>query len=613
MALGLVVAAVGVYANSLATPFVFDDPVWIRPSRIGALWPLASLFGDTSRPLLNATLALNYALGGLEPFGYHVFNLVVHVLAGLTLAATVSRTLATPGLSGRFGAAAPRLGFAAALLFVLHPLQTQSVTYTIQRCESLMTLFYLLTLYCGLRGAGKGASSAWTLAAIASCAAGMATKEVMVTAPLVVLLHDRTFVSDSFVAALRARPLLYAGLAATLALLVTLFEPGASDGARAWAGFGLPTLSAAEYLRSQAGVVLHYLRLVVWPDPLVLDYAWPVATEPARYLPQVALVGALALGSLWAAWRHPAAGFLAVAFFVILAPTSSVMPIRDLAFEHRMYPALAPLSVAGVLGVWSAVARANLPRQVPVALLVVVCLPLAARTVARNADYADPLVLWTSVVEAAPHNARGRMNLGVAYSDLARHAEALAQFEEGLRLDPSTPDIHTNRGVSLFFLGRRDEAVASYRRALEIDPEHASAHANLGFALEQRGDVAGARRHLERATRLAPDHALAHNNLASLLLNQGAPAEALRHFRAALVANPSMPNALAGAAYVLASSQDPSLRDVPEAIRLAERAAELTGQGDATVLLTLAFTYEQAGLAERAARVRSRAERLNGL
>jgi Flp pilus assembly protein TadD len=612
MGFWLLAVGTAVYANSLTTPFVFDDGVWIRPARIGQLWPLAEAFGETSRPLLNASLALNYAIGGLDPFGYHVFNLVVHVLAALTLAAIVTRTLGSDALAGRFAGAERALGFASALLFLVHPLQTQAVTYTIQRCESLMALFYLLTLYCAIRSACSSERAAWTLGAIGCCALGMATKEVMVTAPLLVLLYDRTFLAGSFAAAMRARPLLYGGLAATTGILALLFDAGASSGEQAWAGFGLTGISAFEYARSQAGVILHYLRLVVWPAPLVLDYAWPVATDPRVYLPQTALVMGMALATLWALWRRPALGFLPAAFFLILAPTSSVLPIVDLAFEHRMYPALAPLVVAGVLGAYCAIGRTPAPRWISVALLAVVCVPLAAHTIARNQDYASALAIWTTVVEAAPHNARGRMNLGVAYSDLGRHAEALQQFESALRLGLSSPELHTNYGVALFFIGRGEEAVANFRRALELDADHAAAHANLGFALERRGQVAAAREHLERAIALEPDHVLAHNNLASLLLNQGARSEALRHFRAALAANPSMPNALAGAAFVLASSRDPSTRDPEEAIRLAERAAELTGQGDATVLRTLALAYEEAGLHDRAALTRARAERLEG-
>jgi len=182
--------------------------------------------GITGRQLINLSLAVNYAVGGTRVWGYHALNLAVHILAGLTLFGIVRRTLLQPRLRGRFGAAANGLALTTAVLWTVHPLQTESVTYIIQRCESMMGLFYLLTLYCFIRGAASQRPRLWYGLCVTACALGMACKEVMVSAPLMVLLYDRTFVSGSFRVAWRRHGRLLGALAGTWVLLGYLVASG---------------------------------------------------------------------------------------------------------------------------------------------------------------------------------------------------------------------------------------------------------------------------------------------------------------------------------------------------------------------------------------------------
>ncbi|MFI5357299.1 MAG: hypothetical protein ACHQ4G_08190, partial [Opitutales bacterium] len=244
-ALLIVSGVVLAYANSLSAPFVFDDLTGVvkNPS-IRHLWPPSEvLFGSREatgaggRPLVNLSLALNYALGGLDVRGYHGFNLLVHALAGLTLFGLIRRTLLRPVLAARFGAAALPLALSAALLWALHPLVTESVTCVIQRTESLSSLFYLLTLYAFARSADAAAPRRWLRLSVTACLAGMATKEIVVTAPLIVLCYDRTFVGGTFREAWRQRRRYYCALGATWVLLVLLVLGNGGRGGVV--GFGL--------------------------------------------------------------------------------------------------------------------------------------------------------------------------------------------------------------------------------------------------------------------------------------------------------------------------------------------------------------------------------------
>ncbi len=225
----IVFAALVAYHNCFAGPFIFDDVASVTENlRIRHLWPIWDALTPSAnsmvggRPMVSFSLALNYALGGLAVGGYHALNLVIHILAGLTLYGVIRRTLLQPALREQFGSASGRLALAVAVLWTVHPLQTEAVTYVSQRCESLMGLFYLLTLYCFIRGADSPRSGEWFTLSVVTCLLGMASKEVMVTAPAMVLLYDRIFVSGSFREAWTRHLRLYLGLAGTWLLLVYL-------------------------------------------------------------------------------------------------------------------------------------------------------------------------------------------------------------------------------------------------------------------------------------------------------------------------------------------------------------------------------------------------------
>src|SRR5713101_2931613 len=195
----LVALGVAAYANSFRGAFLLDDLLRISESaRIRNLSSPWQVVAGTSRPFLYLSLAVNWSLGALDVRGYHAVNLAVHLLAGLALFGIVRRMLESARLKARYGSAAPWLALAVAAIWLVHPLQTGAVTYVIQRGESLMGLCYLLTLYCGIRGSQSPAPQRWFVLAIGACALGMASKEVMVTAPLMMLLYDRVFLSTSF-------------------------------------------------------------------------------------------------------------------------------------------------------------------------------------------------------------------------------------------------------------------------------------------------------------------------------------------------------------------------------------------------------------------------------
>ena len=220
----LLLAVAAAYLNSLHGAFVWDDfPTIVQNPAIehfaSALRRPADVNTASGRPLVGLSLALNYALGGRNPVGFHLFNLLVHAAAALALFGFVRRLALLPRWAGRFAPHATGLALGVAAVWALHPLQTQAVTFIVQRAESLMGLGYLLTLYLFLRAEGSRCPGLWRALAVAACALGMTAKEVMVSAPVVVLLFDRTFLAGSFRQALAAKKRFYGALFGTWLIL----------------------------------------------------------------------------------------------------------------------------------------------------------------------------------------------------------------------------------------------------------------------------------------------------------------------------------------------------------------------------------------------------------
>jgi Flp pilus assembly protein TadD len=610
----IVLAAGAAYHNSFGGPFTYDDLRSIPANRtIRQLWPIWPVLsppcdGETvgGRPLLNLSLAINYALGGLNVWGYHAVNLVIHIGAALLLFGILRRTFLMPILRDRFGKAATLLALASALLWTVHPLQTESVTYIVQRAESLAGLFYLLTLYCVIRGAAL-----WYAAAVLACLLGMACKEVMVSAPLMVLLYDRTFLSGSFSEAFRRRWALYVGLAATGTLLAYLVFSTGLIGRQPELG----SPDAWSYARSQPGVILHYLRLSLWPRPLCISYEWPVANTLGEILPAAIVVGLLLATTVWGLRAGRAWGFLGAWFLLILAPTSSVLPLKQLAFEHRMYLSLAAVVVLAAAGgyvlwekllCWSAGQRGQSPFSpemppgevglpaakkgtvpglatamrwvVPLAVWAAALLALACATLARNRDYRSEVAVWQAAVDTFPKNSIAHYNLGIMLSDAGRTDEALEHYQEALRLQPDYAEAHANLGSVLARLGRTDGAIDHYQQALRLTPDDAETHNNLGLVLAGIGKTDEAIEHFDQVLRLKPLSAEGHNNLGKALVAAGRFDEAIEHHQQAAWLKPRRAefHQNLAAAYAAAGRFDDAVTTAQRAIALAESAGQTT-------------------------------------
>jgi tetratricopeptide (TPR) repeat protein len=579
----LAVSLLVVYANSLSNPFLLDDQAAVLNNpQIRDLWPLSTPLSPpdespvAGRPLVNLTFAANYALGGLDVRGYHAGNLLIHLAAALVLMGFIRRALMLPSLAPRFGARATPIAWACAAIWALHPLHTEIVNYVSQRTTALMGLCYLATLYASVRAAERR-EGPWTAVAVAACTAGMASKETMVTAPLLVVLFDRMYVYKSLGEAVWNRLWLYTGLAGSWVVLAALM----ASRERTTVGFDTG-VTPWGYLLNQFPVIAHYLRLAVWPEALVVDYGLPRMLDLSVVWVPGALVIGLGAATLAALRWRPKAGFAAAAFFILLSPTSSIVPIAtEVGAERRMYLPLAALVVlavclsyrgAGALLAWRAQqqwAQGRRAFYASVTLVVLVCSLLAMRVSLRNREFQSPVALARSVVEHWPHG-RAYFMLANALLHAGREDDAIRYFRRSV---VDFPGGHFALGTMLVARDR-DAGVAELQAFLQKMPGHSAemaAREVIGRARFEQGRFGEAAEELGRVAAASPRNVTIRALFGEALLKSGRPAEAEPHLQfavAVLPRNSHLHNML-GAAFADTGRYDAARARFEEARRLA--------------------------------------------
>ncbi len=615
--LALVVLAV--YGRALDAPFIFDDlPAVVHNPSIVRLWPLIGdaeapgpldpppLAPTSRRPLPNYTLALNYHFGRVDPAGYRVFSLIVHVLTAALLASIVARTLCLPFFGGAFDRVASPLSLIVALVWAVHPLNTEAVVYVTQRTELLAALFYLTTGWAALRywTAPAGARrAAWITVATLAALAGAASKEIIVSVPLVLLLFEWTFFGRTPAAALRGSWPLYLGLVPSWVLLVLLSVSGV--GGLSDARHRVPLLV---WWLTQTKVLLLYLKLAIWPWPLSIHYAPGWLPTFAAAWPSVAAVAILAIATLVLLGRRYAAGFVAAAAFLMLAPTLVVPLPKVVAAERRMYLPMAGLVTLAIVAAYRWIAQRPPSTRTRLSVVTATVLVAAASffSVLRLGAYQTAVTIWEDAVLHQPDDAMAHYNLGVALLDadrprdatahfeqalriepdhtgaldnlgaalnrLGRPQDAIAQFEQALKIDPNDTVAHNNLGAVLTSLGRPREAIDHLNRALQLDPEQpkAKVHANLGKALVALGRLEDAVAQFEEALKLDPDDVDAHYGFGGALMSLGRPEDAVRHFEAAVRRQPDWAEAHnnLGVALLAAGRTDDAIAQLEQTLRL---------------------------------------------
>jgi protein O-mannosyl-transferase len=537
------------YWNSFNGKFIFDDNYFTDDYRVKTLWPpWAAMFkwGEGTRPVAGLSFAINYALNGLNPTGYHAMNLGIHLAAGLFLYGILRRTFQLKKDYFR-ESSGEWLAFIIALVWLVHPLQTSAVTYIYQRCESLMGMFFLASLFFAILGfqakkaRDRSVSTSeiteeeqqdsrqksrflklpiggWFFLSVICCGLAIGAKQVAVMAPPLILLYDSFYISLSFRKSLRNHPWYYFALACSYLVLTGNFLAVHELG-KSGLGFGVEHVTAYQYFLTQFEVVVHYLKLSFWPHPLCLDYLWPFINGPAEVWPQILFISCLWAGTFWGIWRKHFLGYLGAWFFGILSITSSVIPIRDAAFEHRMYLPLAGvislvfvgfyflwIKTRGTLVQWSQEDSHFLIKRFPFWAVALIVVGLGWMTAQRNLMYANPTKMWESVLALKPNHGRALVYLAIIATQEGNADLARDYYEKSLAVYSKSAEAHNNYGALIFAPENPDKAVYHLKQAIEINPRYAEAHANLGWAYFSLGQFQPALQEYQTAVDLIPEN-----------------------------------------------------------------------------------------------------------
>jgi tetratricopeptide (TPR) repeat protein len=535
----IALACLVIYSNSFNSSFHFDD--YDNIANVVAIRSLANIgqiLSLTQRPLVDYTFAVNYFFNKYNVFGYHLFNLLVHILCGILVFIFIKLTLNLPGLKDRYASSWRWMAFFGALIFVCHPVKVEAVTYITARSESLASLFYLSGLvFFILSVIRPPRNRRYEILAVLSSLLGMASKQIVVTLPFTVLLYDYIFLSQMRLSSLRKRLRFHFMMFSTVLLLIFLIM---KVGSGPTSGFGNPNLPTAwQYLCTEFRALIYYLKLLFLPLPANLNFDTYFPVSKTFFEPRVIIsflaCAALAICGIWNLKKNPLAAFFIFWYFIILAPTSSILPIEDVMYERRLYLA----SLGWIMLVL--LAMRNIKPRARFTILTLAVIALCAWTFQRNFAWKDELTLWQDTMKKAPLKPRNQVNFGFLWLKLGRIDRAQQHMEEALRLDPDCANAHLDLGLIYSLRGNYDGAVTKFKEVIRRWPGYAAAHSNLGTAYRKKGMLEDAEREFKIALRLVPDFGEARANLALVYAQKGNYKKAVEELKAASRMNPDIP------------------------------------------------------------------------
>ena len=531
----LILIDLALYANTLQASFHFDDwevivenPALRRVNDLPAIWETFN-----TRFLVGLTFAFNYALGKHNVFGYHLFNILCHIASSLLLYALVHLTLRTPALRGNRLARPPgTLAFCASLIFLVHPIQTQAVTYLWQRAASLATFFCLasVVLYAKARLSSRISLYA---ASLATTLFGMLTKEIAVTIPFMLVLYEFSFFNTGK-ETLKKRVALLSPFLGTLVVIPWVFSQAGSGGLNLLKPPPMSVENRFLYWLTQVNVVRTYLRLLFFPIRQNLDYDYPLVRHlgPDLLFSFFLLIGILLVG-IKIFKRHRLASFGILWFFLTLGP-ESLTALPDLLFEHRLYLPMVGFSLF-LPSIFFPLLKD--PKRLT-AFFVGIGILLSIATIRRNGIWKEEVSLWQDVVQKSPRKPRGYDNLGVAYGRRGEYEKAIVFLQKAIELNPDYAEAHHDLGIAYGEIGQTEKEIASYEKAIRLKPGQAKAYNNLGVAYGERGEYDKELTYAHKAIEIDPRYAKAYNTLGVAYGEMGQQEKAAESFRKAIRFDP---------------------------------------------------------------------------
>ena len=568
---GLAFSAAGaiLYSNTLESPFLFDsrprilenpqlrlDHLSLDGLRNAAFRPP----GSKSRPLANITFAINYLFDGDDTTGYHVVNIAIHIANGILLFVFLLWTLQLSGLKGDSTQRAA-IAFLTAMLWFTNPLHTQSVTYIVQRANSMAAFFYLLAFCLYIQGRRSGGrlrqSWPWHLGALLAWILSLGCKQNAAILPLFILLYEWYFFQASDPQWLRRRLWIIAGVfAILLAVALLLLGQNPLDRLTNLYAFSRDRFTYGQRILTQPRVIVYYLSLFLFPRPdrLNIDYDYPLSTSlvsPPTTLIALILIGTALVIACWGARKHRLLSFSIFWYLGNLLIESSVIPL-DIIFEHRTYLPTMLVPLMPVVWTFTHIRQ----KKLAVGVLLLPALLFSFWTYQRNKVWQDGITFWQDCVDKSPHKARPRFSLGAAFAASGAYEKAMAQYRMALEIDPEYGEVYNNIGNIDARRGDYAEAEAPYRKAIALQPAYVKAYYNLAVVLLAQEKYDEARAYLEQARHLDPNFADVYARIGDIDVAQGKTDQALEAYRQALDLSPEQPLVLSSIGKIYADKKE---------------------------------------------------------
>ncbi len=554
----LIAIALGfmIYSNILTHSCFQDDDqeTIVNNLSIRHLSDVQSIFHSFhSRFIVGLSFALNYWAGGLQSWGYHLFNIIIHIFSSMLAYQLVLLLFQTPRMQQHPCRSSQNLlAMAVGLIFLTHPLQTESINFLTQRFSSLAGFFSLLTVTFYLKARIKNSRRLFVFAFLSTVAA-MFSKENTVTLPFLLVFIEGYFWGD-LTNCLRERLMILLPFLLTLIIIpLTLLQtPLDTSPIARIANISVDVdpqtkqvigkkiditranlaLDRKDYLLSQINVMVTYLRLYIWPINQNLDYNYPVTKNffELKTLGSAVIILFLIFLIYFSFQTDRLISFGLLWYFFTLLPESSIIPIGYLIGEHRLYLPIVGLTMAISLGL-ARILRT--PQQFGWAILLLIVI-LSLATYQRNNVWTDPLLLWNDVILKSPQKPRGYNNRGVIYALRSQHQNAIADYTEAIKMKPNYPEAYKNRGISYYRIGNREKALLDFNQAITLFPDYAEAYFNRALLHHEEGNTDKALADYSKAIELNPKYIDAFHNRGFLLKEKGETLAALENFNQAI-------------------------------------------------------------------------------
>jgi len=581
----IILSGILVYSNTFYSPFHLDDNASIvanpsikNISNLKAIWTFYP-----PRFITHLSIALNYHLSQLKVVSYHLFNLTIHLSSAVLVWWLMLLTLWTPRMKDQLIAKdAKVIAFFAGLIFVTHPVQTQGVTYIIQRAASLATFFYLLSisLYVQSRRLedqkqGSVISRLFYSGSLIAAVLAMFTKEMAITLPLTVLLYETCFLKID--KKLKKKFFIIFFMTIWIIPLTVIMTKSIYVRGLQIVSATVPTdISPWEYLFTQFRVIVTYLRLLFIPINQNVDYDYPIAKSLLE-LPVLSsfilliLIFIIAI-RIYSKYRLMSFGILW--FFLTLLVESSIIPIKDVIFEHRLYLPMVGFSFFLVSFIYYLFQKRTMKSTVIVLLIITIC--YAFLSYRRNLIWQNEFALWDDAVHKSPKKARPYNNRGVAYGKLGRSSQAIADYNRAIAINPNYVEAYYNRGNEYDEQGNFTQAIADYTKAIEINPNYLEAYLNRGMVYGKLGSFSQSIAEYNKAIDINPNFAEAYYNRGIIYDKQRNLTKAIGEYTKAIAINPDYlePHINRGIAYSREGNFTQALANFTQAIIINPNFAE---------------------------------------